>query len=287
MKYAWIKEQSLHYPIAVLCQFMSVSRSRYYDWLKSPKTTREKENEALTERLKKLFTKGRRTYGTRRLKQKLAKQGIHASRRRIGRLMRKAGLFCKTKKRFKATTHSHHDKPIAPHLLKREFNVTQPDRYYVGDITYIATQEGWLYLAVVIDLFSRKVVGWSMNERMTAHLVNSALLMAIENRKPLAGLVWHTDRGSQYASDSHRKILSEHQMIQSMSRKGNCWDNAVAESFFHSLKTELIHHCQFQSRGEAKLAIFEYIEVFYNRERIHSANDYLSPADYERQQKSV
>ena len=287
MKYAWIKEQSIHYPIAVLCRFMSVSRSSYYDWLKSSQTAREKENEALTERLKNLFEKGRKTYGTRRLKKKLAKQGIHVSRRRIARLMRKAGLFCKTKKRFKATTNSHHDKPIAPNLLDREFNVSQPDRYYVGDITYIATQEGWLYLAVVIDLFSRKVVGWSMNERMTAHLVNNALLMAIENRKPGAGLVWHTDRGSQYASDSHRKILSDNHITQSMSRKGNCWDNAVAESFFHSLKTELIHHCQFQSRGAAKQAIFEYIEVFFNRERIHSANGYLSPVDYEMQQKAA
>ena len=209
------------------------------------------------------------------------------SRRRIGRLMSQAGLSCKTKKKFKATTDSKHNKPIAPNLLERQFTVSQPDRYYVGDITYIATQEGWLYLAVVIDLFSRKVVGWSMDSRMKSQLVNDALLMAIWKRKPDKGLIWHTDRGSQYASDSHRAILNEHHITQSMSRKGNCWDNAVSESFFHTLKTELVHHCQFKTRKDAKQAIFEYIEVFYNRERIHSANDYLSPVDYEIQQKAV
>ena len=287
MKYAWIKEQSNNYPVATLCRFIGVSRSCYYDWLNSPKTDREKENEVLTEHLTNLFEDSRKTYGTRRLKRKLAEQDIHISRRRIGRLMRKTGLFCKTKKRFKATTNSRHNQPIAPNLLDRQFEVSEPDRYYVGDITYIATLEGWLYLAIVIDLFSRQVVGWSMDKQMKAKLVNDALLMAIWQRKPKEGLVWHTDRGSQYASNSHRKILSDHNVVQSMSRKGNCWDNAVSESFFHSLKTELTHHCQFKTREEAKQAIFEYIEVFYNRERLHSANDYLSPVDYEIQQKTA
>ena len=266
---------------------MKVSRSRYYQWLKSPKTKREKENDQLIEMLKTLFEKGRGSYGTRRLKHRFAEQGIIVSRRRIGRLMVQAGLWCKTKKKFKVTTDSKHNKPIAPNLLERQFTVSQADRYYVGDITYIHTQEGWLYLAVVIDLFSRKIVGWSMDNRMKAKLVNDALLMAIWKRKPHKGLVWHTDRGSQYASDSHRAILKDHHVVQSMSRKGNCWDNAVSESFFHTLKTELVHQYQFKTRNEAKQAIFEYIEVFYNRERIHSANDYLSPVDYEIQQKSV
>ena len=287
MKYAWIKEQSNNYPIATLCRFMSVSRSCYYDWIHSPKSGQEKENDVLTEQLRKLFEDSRNTYGTRRLKRKLAEQCIHVSRRRIGRLMKKAGLFCKTKRRFKATTNSSHNNPIAPNLLDRQFEVSESDRYYVGDITYIATQEGWLYLAVVIDLFSRQIVGWSMDERMKAKLVNDALLMAIWKRKPKEGLIWHTDRGSQYASNRHRKILSDHNILQSMSRKGNCWDNAVSESFFHSLKTELTHHRQFKTREEAKQAIFEYIEVFYNRERLHSANDYLSPVDYEMQQKAA
>ena len=277
MKYAWIKNQGNEQPVAALCRFAGVSRSSYYEWLNSAKTESEKENETLTRRLKELFEKGRKVYGTRRLKEQLAKENIHVSRRRIGQLMEKAGLFCKTKRRFKATTNSKHDKPIAPNLLDRQFTVLQPDSYYVGDITYIPTQEGWLYLAVVIDLFSRQVVGWSMDKRMKAKLVNDALVMAIHNRKPDDGLVWHTDRGSQYASNSHRKLLSENNVVQSMSRKGNCWDNAVSESFFHTLKTELTHHCQFKTREEAKQAIFEYIEVFYNRERLHSANGYMSP----------
>lgn len=287
MKCAWIAKHSNEFPVAVLCRFMAISRSRYYDWLNAPKTEREKENEQLLAILTALFQKGRRTYGTRRLKKEFAKLGHVVSRRRIGRLMNQAGLACKTKKKFKATTDSKHNKPIAPNLLDRQFTVSQPDRYYVGDITYIATEEGWLYLAVVIDLFSRKVVGWSMDSRMKAKLVNNALLMALWKRKPEKRLIWHTDRGSQYASDSHRAILREHHVVQSMSRKGNCWDNSVAESFFHTLKTELIHHCQFRTREEAKRAIFEYIEVFYNRERLHSANDYLSPVDYENQQKAV
>ncbi len=265
---------------------MKVSRSCYYQWLNAPKTKREKENELLIDQLKILFKKGRGSYGTRRLKNRFAEQGVTVSRRRIGRLMIQAGLWCKTKKKFKVTTDSKHNKPVAPNLLERRFTVSQADRYYVGDITYIHTQEGWLYLAVVIDLFSRKIVGWSMDDRMKAKLVNDALLMAIWKRKPQTDLVWHTDRGSQYASDSHRAILKEHHVIQSMSRKGNCWDNAVSESFFHTLKTELIHQDQFKTRNEAKQAIFEYIEVFYNRERIHSANGYLSPVEYEIQQKA-
>ena len=287
MKYAWIKQHSSDYPVTVLCQFLGVLRSCYYEWLVSPQTAREHENVDLINHLKILFKKGRGNYGTRRLKKKFKEQGLIVSRRRIGRLMNQAGLWCKTKKKFKATTNSKHNKPLAPNLLKREFTVSQADRYYVGDITYVYTEEGWLYLAVVIDLFSRKIVGWAMDSRMKASLVNDALLMALWIRKPGKGLIWHTDRGSQYAADSHRKILTEHHVIQSMSRKGNCWDNAVSESFFHTLKTELIHHEQFKTRSSAKQAIFEYIEVFYNRERLHSTNGYLSPVDYEIQHKAV
>ena len=201
--------------------------------------------------------------------------------------MFEADLVVKTKRKFKATTYSQHDNPIASNLLDRQFNVAQPDEYYVGDITYIPTQEGWLYLATTIDLYSRKIVGWSMADNMRTSLVNDALLMALKGRNPPAGLVWHTDRGSQYASESHRQLLSEYGIQQSMSRKGNCWDNAVAESFFHSLKTELVHHCSFKTRNEAKQKIFEYIEVFYNRQRRHSANEYLSPVDYENLQKAA
>jgi putative transposase len=201
--------------------------------------------------------------------------------------MQESSLVCKTKRKFKATTDSKHNKLVSPNLLHRQFNTTAPNLYWVGDITYIPTEEGWLYLATVIDLYSRKVVGWSMANNMKSELVNNALLMAIWQRKPLEGLVWHTDRGSQYASDSHRAIIKDHHVIQSMSRKGDCWDNAVAESFFHSLKTELAHQCRFKTREEAKHVIFEYIEVFYNRIRIHSANNYLSPVEYETMQKAA
>jgi len=287
VKYAWIKQHTDEFPVAAMCRFLSVSRSAYYDWLEHSPTAFEKEDAELIEIIKDLFKNSRENYGTRRLKKDLRKKGWHISRRRIARLMRMASLACKTKRKFKATTDSKHGLPVAPNLLDRQFSAAQPNQKYVGDITYIHTQEGWLYLAVVIDLYSRQVVGWSMSECMQAKLVNDALVMALWQRKPGKGLIWHTDRGSQYASASHRALLNEHGIIQSMSRKGNCWDNAVAESFFHTLKTELIHHQRYPTRAEAKQDIFEYIEVFYNRERFHSANNYLSPVDYERQQKAA
>ena len=268
----------------MMCKLLAVSRSGYYESLNRPLSRNKLEKLALMEKIKMVFAQNRMTYGSRRLKKALAKEGIQVSRRRIKKLLAEQGLFVKTKKKFKATTDSKHTLPVADNLLDRKFTVSQPNQSYVGDITYIATDEGWLYLAVVVDLFSRQIVGWAMDKHMRAELVNTALLKAIWKRKPAHGLLWHTDRGSQYASDSHRALLKEHGIIQSMSRKGNCWDNAVSESFFHTLKTELIHHHKFKTREEAKQAIFEYIEVFYNRVRMHSANDYLSPVEYEQAQ---
>jgi putative transposase len=268
-----------------MCRFMKVSRSSYYQWLNDPESIRNTVDNYLIEKIESVFQVSRNSYGSRRIRRKLLNEGIVISRRRVIRLMKEAELVCKTKRKFKATTDSKHNKPVAPNLLARNFTVNKPNRCYVGDITYIPTNEGWLYLATVIDLYSRKIVGWSMSNNMKAELVNKALLMAIWTRKPGSGLIWHTDRGSQYVSDSHIKIIKQHNIIQSMSRKGNCWDNAVAESFFHTLKTELTHQQKFKTREEAKHAIFEYIEVFYNRIRIHSANDYLSPTDYEAIQK--
>jgi transposase InsO family protein len=269
----------------LLCRFLKVSRSGYYDWLDRKKSDREKQDQDLKKNLKVFFLEGREIYGSRRLKQRFAQTSITVSRRRISRLMKEENLFCKTAQRIKATTDSNHKKPIADNLLQRQFKVMVPNRYWVGDISYIPTQEGWLYLAIVIDLYSRKVVGWSMSDRLKAELVNNALLMAIWRRKPAKGLIWHTDQGSQYAAHSHRKILKQHHLIQSMSRKGDCWDNAVAESFFHTLKTELTHHHTFKTRQEARNAIFEYIEVFYNRIRIHSTTNYCSPENFESLQK--
>jgi len=268
-----------------MCDALGVGRSSYYDCLKSEPSLRALENQKLAIQIKEIFMESRCSYGTRRIRKILFRQDIAISRRRIGKLMKQQALNCKTKRKFKVTTDSKHQLPIAPNLLQRDFTAAGADQKYVGDIAYIWTQEGWLYLATVIDLFSRRIVGWSMNKRMTASLVNDALLMALWKRKPKRGLLWHTDRGSQYASDSHREILQEHGIIQSMSRKGNCWDNSVAESFFHTLKTELTHHFTFETREEAKQAIFEYIEIFYNRKRTHSANDYLSPTEYEQSKK--
>jgi transposase InsO family protein len=265
----------------MMCDCLGVTRSCYYAWCNLQPSARAKEDGLLCEGIRVIFEISRQTYGTRRIRRELFKEGKTVSRRRIGKLMRLMGLSCKTKRKFRLTTDSKHKLPIADNLLQRQFDVDAPDRFYVGDITYIHTQSGWLYLAVVIDLFSRKVVGWAMDKNMRAELVNDALLMAIWKRKPAAGLVSHTDRGSQYASDSHRQILKDHAIQQSMSRKGNCWDNAVAESFFHTLKTELVHHTKFKTQEEARLAIFEYLEVFYNRIRTHSANDYLSPEEFE------
>ena len=268
-----------------MCEFMKVSRSGYYEWLTSPGCNRDKEDKELTCKIKTIFQEGRGNYGTRPIRKELLRQGILTSRRRIARLMNEADLVCKTKRKFKATTDSRHDKQVAPNLLDRKFKASAANCYWVGDITYVHTEEGWLYLATVIDLFSRKIIGWSMNSNMKADLVNNALLMAIWQRKPPKGLIWHTDRGSQYCSDSHAKLTKQHGIIQSMSRKGNCWDNAVAESFFHTIKTELIYQHKFKTREEAKHVIFEYIEVFYNRIRMHSTNNYLSPVKYEELQK--
>lgn len=208
------------------------------------------------------------------------------SRRRIGRMLTQAGLRCKTRRRCKAPTTSGQAQAVAPNQLNRAFTVQAPDRVYVGDITYLPTGEGWLYLAIVLALCSRAVVGWSMANHMRAELVNQALSMALYQRQPAAGLIMHTDRGSQYGADSYRQLLSQHGIEPSMSRKGNCWDNAVAESFFHTLKTELTYLEEYDTHEDAQTAVFEYIEVFYNRQRCHSANGYLAPLVYEQTLKT-
>ncbi len=287
MKYAWVAQHSADFSVHLMCQSLNICRSAFYAWKKGPLSAKAEEDKALTEVIKTSFNEGRECYGTRRIQQDLIDQELTVSRRRIGRLMKTEGMQVKTKRKFKATPYSDHDDPIAPNLLNRALTVDKPDTCYVGDITYIATREGWLYLATVIDLYSRRVVGWSMADNMRTSLVNDALSMALNQRKPANDLLWHSDRGSQYASESHRALLTANGITQSMSPKGNCWDNAVAESFFHSLKTELVHHCDFATRAEAKQEIFEYIEVFYNRKRRHSANDYKSPADYEMSLKAA
>ena len=264
-----------------MCEILRISRSCYYAWCRTRHSKPAKEKIELSQRIKEIFEQSNQTYGSRRVRKKLIAAGYRVSRRRIRRIMKELALHCRTKRKFKMTTDSNHSNPVAPNLLNRQFDVKAPDTAYVGDITYIWTKEGWLYLATVIDLFSRRVVGWSMSNRMTAALVNNALTSALWKRKPKKGLIWHTDRGSQYASHSHRSLIKSYGLIQSMSRRGNCWDNSVAESFFKTLKTELVYHYNFNTRDEAQRAIFEYIEVFYNRQRLHSANGYQSPSEYE------
>ena len=265
-----------------MCKVFKVDKSSYYNWVKNGCVI-QKVDEKLNELIEIIFLQSRQTYGTRRIKDKLLERyGVIVSRRRIRNILKQLGLFVKMKRRFKViTTTSNHTLPIAPNYVNRDFYSSSTDKVYVGDITYIPTKEGWLYLAVVIDIYSRKVVGWSMRYSLHTSLVNDALLMAIKRRNPNKGLIYHTDRGSQYASYEHKNLLEKYGIIQSMSKKGDCWDNAVAESFFHSLKTELIHHENFLTRKQANEKIFEYIEIFYNRQRLHSSNNYLSPSEFE------
>lgn len=287
MKYAFIKRNQETFTVARMCKMMGVSHSAYYDWLKRPESARSLEDKRLGEKVKKSHEKSRETYGTRRICQDLEEDGELISRTRVGRLMKLQGLESKSKRKFKATTNSKHGRPVAPNLLERKFMVEQPDTVYAGDITYIPTDEGWLYLAVMIDLCSRAVVGWAMSKRITAELANDALMMAIWKRKPAKGLMVHSDRGSQYASALYQKTIKDHNFVCSMSRKGNCWDNAPSESFFHTLKTELTHHRRYQTRQVAKQDIFEYIEVFYNRQRRHSTIGYQTPLGYEKMCRKV
>ena len=269
-----------------MCQLLEVSRSGYYEWLSRPPRVQAQVDQEVQDKIQRYFAQGRGTYGTRRIKHLLAQDGLQVSRRRIGRLLAQAGLRCKTRRKCKAPKTSGPAQTVAPNQLNREFTVQAPDKVYVGDITYLPTGEGWLYLAVVLDLCSRAVVGWSMANHMRAELVTQALSMAIGQRQPAAGLIMHTDRGSQYGAESYRQLLTQQGMQPSMSRKGNCWDNAVAESFFHTLKTELIYLEDFDTHEQAQTVVFEYIEVFYNRQRCHSANGYLAPLAYEQALKA-
>jgi transposase InsO family protein len=282
MKYEFIRTHRFAFAVKKMCQVFRVSRSGYYDWFDRPESQHCIENKALVKEIKDIFENSRKTYGSPRVAEELNDHGFVCSRSRTARLMRKNGIQAKTKKTFKVTTNSDHDYPIAPNLLKQDFWTDAANRIWVGDITYIRTWQGWLYLTVILDLFNRKVVGWSMSDRLTASTTTiPALIQAVKKYQPLPGLIFHSDRGVQYACNDYCKLLNTFKIIQSMSGKGNCYDNAVAESFFHTLKTELVYHETYRTRMEAKTSIFEYIEVFYNRFRKHSALDFKSPEQYE------
>lgn len=282
MRYAFIRDNEHKHPVSVLCRVFRVSVNGYFGWKARPESKRAIENRRLLEEIKDVHKGRRRSYGSPRVHEELLARGITCSLNRVARIMRENSIASVSKRKFKYTTDSRHDYPIAPNLLDREFDVLRPNEVFVSDITYIATDEGWLYLATVMDLCLRRIVGWSMDKRMTKDLVIDALDMAVKDRRPGPGVLHHSDRGSQYASDDYQARLKKHGMICSMSRKGNCWDNAVMESFYRSLKVECVYLQKYKTREEARRDIFKYIELFYNRVRRHSYLGYLSPDEYER-----
>lgn len=282
MKYSFITQKKKTCPVGLMCRLMGVSRSAYYDYVRCTDNCSESQcHEEMLETVRNIANYSHHSYGSRRIEKALNALGYQVGRWKARSLMREAGVQARHRKKYKVTTDSKHKQPVFENKLNRQFDVAKPDQVYVCDITCIWTQEGWLYLAVVIDLFSRKVVGWSMSSRMKATLVCDALRMAIWQRQPQAGLIVHSDRGSQYASKQYRSLLKIHGFIGSMSRTGDCFDNAVAESFFGSLKQEQIHWQNYQTRHEAWQNVLQYISMFYNSQRLHSYLGYKSPNQYE------
>jgi transposase InsO family protein len=283
VKYRQIEVRSKEYPKRLMCRVLQVTSQGYHQWkrVEERRTTRAQDDRMLLDRIRVAHADSRRTYGRIRITDELCDSGMAVNEKRVGRLMRSDGIRAKAARKFKATTDSSHSQPVAPNTLDRDFLATAPNQKWVGDITYIWTNEGWLYLAVVIDLFSRRVVGWSLQERMTSELVCAAMRMAARCRGCVATTLCHFDRGSQYASDIFQALLKRYGFECSMSRKGNCWDNAVAESFFHSLKVEAIHGENFRTRDEARRAIFDWLECFYNVKRRHSSLGSMSPFQFE------
>lgn len=281
MKFSFIEAKRARWPVAAICRVLGVTRSGYYAWRRRPLGPRARESQRLLVAIQESWKRSGRNYGSPRVLQDLRAQGWRVGNRRVEQLMRNNGIQAKRKRRFRITTNSEHKRPVAPNVLDRQFDVKTPDTVWAGDITYIWTQQGWLYLAVILDLFSRRVIGWAMSNRINTQLALDAMNMALAQRQPGAGLLHHSDRGSQYAARRYGKLLDAHGVKPSMSRKGNCWDNSVVESFFGTLKNELVHHVVFPTRDAAKEAIFEFIEIYYNRYRRHSSLGYLSPIDYE------
>ncbi len=282
MKFAFIKEHLPEFPVEVSCEVLGVSRSGYYAWLDRPASARDTRREELAGKVKQVHRENRGVYGSPRVCRALKAGGESACENTVAKVMRSHGIRARARRKFvPRTTDSSHDRPVAGNLLGRDFAAGLPDRKWAADITYVPTAEGWLYLAAVVDLCSRKVVGWGMAEHVRTDLVADALKMAIARRRPGRGLLHHSDRGSQYASEDYRHLLSRHGIACSMSGRGDCWDNAAMESFFATLKTELVNHERYETREEARASVFEYIEVFYNRKRLHSSLGYLSPEQFE------
>ncbi len=273
-----MKQWRLHFPVKIMSRVLGVSRSGFYAWLTRKSSQRAKEDERLKVAIKAAHKRTRESYSARRLQPELAADGFIAGRDRIARLRRELGIRCRQKRKFKATTNSKHNLPVAENLLEQTFTPSAPNEVWVSDITYIPTGEGWLYLAGIKDVFTCEIVGYAMAERMTQELTSRALFRAVQQKRPKAGLIHHSDRGSQYCSHDYQNLPEQFGMKPSMSRKGNCYDNAPMESFWGSLKNELVHHCRYATRPEAEASIREYIEIFYNRQRRHSRLGYLAPA---------
>ena len=266
-----------------MCKVLEVSRSGFYAWVRRDESARTRADRELADEIRAIHEKSRGTYGVPRIHAELQHRGNRCGRKRVARLMRELGIRAKAGRKFRVrTTDSNHALPVAPNLVAREFVAETTNELWVSDITYIPTAEGWLYLASIIDGFSRRVVGWAMESHMRTSLVLGALQMALQERQPDEGLVHHSDRGSQYASKAHRNVLDAHGIACSMSRSGDCYDNAMKESFFHTLKVECVHDASFATRAQARAAIFEFLAVFYNRQRLHSSLDYRTPEEFER-----
>jgi transposase InsO family protein len=287
VKYGFIRDQANDYPVTLLCRMLSVQRSAYYDWRVQPCKIIAPEELLLRRCMKQLFAASRDSLGSRMMVNNLRDEGFEIGRNRTRRLMKALKLKVKQKRKFKVTTDSKHNFPVARNVLNRDFSPSAPNQAWGTDITYLWTQEGWIYLAVVIDLYSRRVVGWSIDRRMKKALVIRALMMAVNLRKPPPGLIHHSDRGSQYASHDYQKLLKQHGMICSMSRKGNCWDNAPVERFFSSLKREWTGDRWYRTRQEAIADVREYVAVYYNSKRLHSTLGYMTPMNYEKRLNKV
>lgn len=281
MKYAFIESKKAEYPVMRLCKVLGVTCQAYYLWKKRAVGMRQREDLDLSARIRVIHAESKRRYGSPRIHDALLDEGIRCGKNRVARLMRKEGIQGKAARKYKATTDSSHGKPVAPDLVNRDFSASASNKVWVGDMTYLWTSEGWLYLAVFIDLYSRMVVGWATATRMHSSLVTLAFARAVARRKPEAGLIVHTDQGSQYASEAFGNALTYNGARQSMGSKGDCYDNAVAESFFHSFKVEAIHGSDIETRREMEYEVFDYIELFYNRKRKHSAIELRSPEQFE------
>jgi putative transposase len=281
MRFQFIEDHRDEFPVRLMCKVLEVSTSGYYAWRGRPPSKREMANRGLTAKIKEEFENSGETYGSPRIYQVMRKLGLMCSQNRVARLMRAADLKAKQTRRYRSTTKRNKADRVAPNRLQRDFSATAPNRKWVTDITYIATQEGWLYLAVIMDLFSRRIVGWAMSKRMTSALTLRALDMAIRRCRPESGLIHHSDQGSQYTDSEYQAVLAGHSIVASMNGVGTWYDNAPMESFFGTLKSELVHHRAYRTRAEASPDLFYYIEAWYNRRRLHSALGYESPATYE------